>query len=359
MHRQDLPERETGRTRGRCCARSGGSDSDRTLGLWAGASRPCVVRLPARSSLMAKRPRRPLSSRDRYRGFVEDYRHGRLDDDRQADGAKRADPTAAPTDDGQPSPATKRSNRRKYVRDYLNWLRPHRYAVGAVFLLALIAGALQMVEPLFMRFIIDRVLLNKGLDAPARLHRLQLAGVAFLAVIIVSNSFGALKDYRQRLLNVGVMLSLRRSLFDRLLHLPLPKLWDMKTGGILSRLTGDIDTTTGLLQMAIVSPSISIIRLVIAVGLLLALNWRLALTALAIIPGVMVVSLVFSIRVRPIYRVVRKDVERIDGRVGETFSGIRVVRSFGREMRELLDYMLGRHVVLRKEMFAQRREMIL
>ena len=64
-----------------------------------------------------------------------------------------------------------------------------------------------------------------------------------------------LKDYRQRLLNVRVMLSLRRSLFDRLLHLPLPKLWDMKTGGILSRLTGDVDTTTGLLQMAIVSPA--------------------------------------------------------------------------------------------------------
>ena len=88
-----------------------------------------------------------------------------------------------------------------------------------------------------------------------------------------------LKDYRQRLLNVRVMLSLRRSLFDRLLHLPLPKLWDMKTGGILSRLTGDVDTTTGLLQMAIVSPAISVIRLVIAVGVLLTLNWRLALMA--------------------------------------------------------------------------------
>ena len=35
-------------------------------------------------------------------------------------------------------------------------------------------------------------------------------------------------------------------MFQRLLHLPLPKLWDMKTGGILSRLTGDVDTTTGL-----------------------------------------------------------------------------------------------------------------
>ena len=155
------------------------------------------------------------------------------------------------------------------------------------------------------------------------------------------------------------MLSLRRSLFERLLHLPLPKLWDMKTGGILSRLTGDVDTTTGLLQMAIISPAISVIRLLIAVGVLLTLNWRLALTALAIIPGVMLMSFVFSRRVRPIYRVVRKDVEQIDGRVGETFSGIRVVRAFGREMRELLDYMLGRHTVLRKEMFAHRREMVL
>ena len=42
----------------------------------------------------------------------------------------------------------------------------------------------------------------------------------------------------------------------------------------------------------------------------------------------------------------------IDGRVGETFGGIRVVRAFRREARELLDYMRGRHIVLRKEMFA-------
>src|SRR6185503_9385375 len=128
--------------------------------------------------------------------------------------------------------------------------------------------------------------------------------------------------YRQRLLNTRVMLSLRRALFERLLHLPLSKLWDMKTGGILSRLTGDVDTTTGLLQMAIVSPSISLIRLCIAVGVLLTLNWRLALMALAIIPGAMLMSFVFARRIRPIYRAVRKDVEQIDGRVGETFSGI-------------------------------------
>src|SRR6185503_8897795 len=67
----------------------------------------------------------------------------------------------------------------------------------------------------------------------------------------------------------------------------------------------------------------------------------------------------FARRVRPIYRVVRKDSEIIDGRVGETFSGIRVVRAFRREMAELLEYMRGRHGILRKELFAHRRELVL
>ena len=51
------------------------------------------------------------------------------------------------------------------MRDYLRWLWPHRYAVAVVFLLALVRAGLEMIEPLFMRFIIDRVLLNTALDA--------------------------------------------------------------------------------------------------------------------------------------------------------------------------------------------------
>jgi len=304
----------------------------------------------------------PRSSRDRYRRFVQDYKHHRLDDLQEGEENQKPRDDPAKADKDKPAPESKRerrTKRREHLREYLRWLRPHRYAVGVLFVLALLAAGLELLEPLFMRFIIDKVLLNTGLDRASRLVRLHLAGALFVGVIALSNLSNALKDYRQRLVNVRVMLSLRQSLFERLLHLPLPKLWDMKTGGILSRLTGDVDTTTGLLQMAIMSPAISIIRLLIAVALLMALNWRLALTALAIIPGVVLLSFVFSRRVRPIYRVVRKDVERIDGRVGETFSGIRVVRAFGRETRELLDYMLGRHTVLRKEMFAHRREMIL
>jgi ATP-binding cassette, subfamily B, bacterial len=292
-------------------------------------------------------PLRPRTSRQRYDLFVEDYRRRRLDQVAEAENRPHS---------GSPRPTGKR---KEYVRAYLRWLKPHRLSVGLVFLLALVAAGLEMVEPLFMRYIVDRVLLAPGLLAAERYARLNLAGALFLVLIVVARILGAVKDYRQRLLNTKVMLSLRRGLFSRLLRLPLPTLWGMKTGGILSRLSGDVDTTTGLMQMAIVSPAVSVIRLVIAIGVLTTLNWRLALTALAIIPGVMVVSFIAARRVRPIYRSLRKDIERIDGHVGETFSGIRVVRAFRREVHELLEYMRGRHAVLRKELFAQRREMVL
>jgi ATP-binding cassette, subfamily B, bacterial len=296
--------------------------------------------------------KQPRSSRLRFRDFQRDYQLKQLDDQ--------------PTGIDTPVPAEKKSvrqwlhgQRRDYLRAYIRWLWPHRYGVAAVFIFALLAAGIQMIEPLFMRNIIDRILLNPQLDNPARLRRLNTIGLLFLTTVVLNNLIGVLKDYRQHLLNVRVMLSLRRALFDRLLHLPLPKLWDMKTGGILSRLTGDIDTTTGLLQMAIISPSISVIRLIIAVVILMRLNWRLALMALAIIPGIMLISFIFAKRVRPIYRSLRKDAEQIDGRVGETFSGIRVVRAFRREVHELLAYMVGRHTVVRKEMFARRRELVI
>ena len=291
----------------------------------------------------------PRSSRQRYLRFLKDYKERKLDD------ALEPEEATTPPEDKRPAPA----QRREYMRDYLRWLWPHRYATAAVFGLALISAGLEMIAPLFMRYIIDRVLLNTGLDTATRLTHLHIAGAVFVGVVIIENLVGAFKDYRQRLLNTRVILALRRALFRRFLHLPLPRLWDMKTGGILSRLTGDVETTTGLLQMAVVSPAISVLRLVIAVGVLLVINWRLALAAIVVIPGAMLMSFVFARRIRPIYRSVRKDVEQVDGRVGETFTGIRVVRAFRRELWELFDYMVGRHTVLRKELFAHRRELVL
>src|SRR5262245_23027581 len=112
------------------------------------------------------RPEQPRSSRRRYRAFVEDYKHRRLEDPAGAADEKGPD---GPTRAGGEAPAAgpdgrDRSKRREYVRAYLRYLWPHRTSVCAIFLLALVVAGLEMIEPLFMRFIIDRVILNTGLD---------------------------------------------------------------------------------------------------------------------------------------------------------------------------------------------------
>jgi ATP-binding cassette subfamily B protein/subfamily B ATP-binding cassette protein MsbA len=289
----------------------------------------------------------PISSRRRYEIFRTLFKKGDLDalshSDSEADKKKRPDKPA----------------RRRYLRDYVNWLRPHLRPLILLLSTAVIVAGLDMAHPLFMRYIIDNVLVPDASSLESRLTHLHLAGLFFLAVIVVGQLLGDWRNYRQDVLNKQVMLSLRRALHKRLLHLPLHQLSDMKTGGIVSRLGSDINTTTGLLQLAIISPGVAVLRLLMALGTLFLLNWRLAASAIAIVPGIMVISFYFARRVRPIYRAIREDTNKVDGRVAELFGGIRVVRAFQREPREQHNYSVGHHTIVRKELFATRRETVL
>jgi ATP-binding cassette, subfamily B, bacterial len=286
------------------------------------------------------------TSRQRYETFRRAYQEGRVDE-LAANEAK----------DKLPPPP--KEQRRRHLWQYLGWLRPHLSSVAVVLSLAAINAGLDTLPPLFLRYVVDHVLLAKDLASGVRLHTLHLVGLVFLAVLIGARLVDSYRSYRLRQLNARVMLSLRRTLYERLLGLPLQKLSDMKTGGIISRVSGDVDTTSGLLQLALISPALSLLRVAIALVILFALNWRLAFTALTVIPGVMLISLVTARRVRPIYRAIREDKSDVDGRVAETFGGIRVVRAFRRELREARDFGIGHHTALRKELFAHRRELVL
>ena len=89
------------------------------------------------------RKEHPRSSRDRYRRFVQDYKHQRLDDSDEAGENSKKHEDSAKADGDTSTPESKRalrSKRREHVREYLRWLRPHRYAVATLFVLALLAA---------------------------------------------------------------------------------------------------------------------------------------------------------------------------------------------------------------------------
>ena len=296
-------------------------------------------------------PAGPLAktSRERFAQFVDRFKNRSRNEEK---------PEETDSKDDHSGKSSSKQKRRGYLKLYIARLWPHWRMVVLLSFLAVLVAALELCQPLFARYIIDQVLLG-DLTGEEKFWRLNQVGALFLVVIVVTRITGVTRAWNQRLLNIRVVLTLRRALFERLMKLPLEKLSEMKVGGVISRLTDDINKTTGLLQMAVISPGVAGLRLLMAMGILFFLNWKLALTALGILPPIIVLSMIAVRRIRPIYRMIRKAVSKVDGRVGEAFQGIRAVRSFAGEAREFQEFTVSHHHVTRMRMFAARREIIL
>ena len=262
--------------------------------------------------------------------------------------AKSARPDATST---EKKPAA--GNRRAYLRSYVDWLWPYRFTLATLFALAMVSAVLDLVWPLAIKSIINGLVPGH----PAASLNWLAGGV--IALLLVKQLIDTSRSYRTSVLNAKVIFRLRGRLFGRLLTLPLNDLGELKTGGIVSRLSSDVDAVSGLVQSAVISPAVATLRVVLTVGLLLYLSWRLAVVALVMLPPIAVASFLWSRRVRPIYRRAQADRTGVDADVSETFGGIRVVRAFRREPAARRAYAVGHHTIIRRGLAANRLELIL
>lgn len=282
----------------------------------------------------------PHSSRQRYRLFRKEqaWRKSMHDDDANKD--------ETPTVD-------KKLERRTYLQRYRELIWPYRFAVGKLILVGMFAAACEMVFPAATGLITDKILVNQWkLEYHQQVSALMWASLGVLGLLLLSRGMETYRNVKTVALNHRFIVRLRRRLHRHLLHLPLGELHDLKTGTIVSRLSGDVDKATGLLQMAVMSPLAAMWRVLFASTILLVWNWKLALVVWAVLPPMVLVSLLWVKRIRPIFRSAGRDRNQIDARATEAFSGIRVVRSFRRENRERRDYSVADNTMVRKRLFG-------
>ncbi len=251
----------------------------------------------------------------------------------------------------------RRQRRRQHLRDYMHWLRPYRWSIAGLMGLAAVAAAFDLVQPAAFGLVIDRILLNDQLTHQQKQVWLSVVCGGVFALLLLARAVESLRWWWMIVVNTKVVHRLRQTLMEHCMRLPLGEITDLKAGGIVSRLSGDVDQTTGLMQMAVMSPAAAIIRITFVMAVLFSWNWQLAIVACAMLPPMVVMSLAWVARVRPIYRSASKDRNAIDGRVTETFGGLRVVRSFRREAREGRDYAVSNHTIIRKRLLAHAMEL--
>jgi ATP-binding cassette subfamily B multidrug efflux pump len=229
----------------------------------------------------------------------------------------------------------------RLMKRLLGYMRPYRWRV--VFALALVAVVtpLELAPPILFQRAIDNHLVpwSKGLLAEAMAwHGILLISVFYLGVLV----FDFLAQYVQiRIMQrVGqeTMYDMRTEIFGRLQRLPMTYFDRNPVGRLMTRVTTDVDALNDLFAAGVVTMINDFFLLVVMAGLLFKIDWRLALDAMAVLPFIFVVTLMFRKYVRDANRSIRTAIARINSFLQEYISGMAVVQLFNREKKARLDF---------------------
>jgi ATP-binding cassette subfamily B protein len=246
--------------------------------------------------------------------------------------------------------------RKSNFRAYLEILSPYRAAFVRIFIAAVVTELLYLAVPITTRHIIDGVLMRQGLADTEKTRVLIQIGLILFATLVAAQGLDFWRRFYTVLVNGRFVRALRLKLFSHLMDIPLGKIHELKTGGIVSRLTSDAENLTGILQMAVISPSVAFLRIAITFGILIHWHLPLALVAAGFIPPLVYISLIYILKVRPIYRSISNDRSAQDARTSEVFAGIRAIKAYEMQTLEKRRYNLGQALMFRKNIFASLKE---
>jgi ATP-binding cassette subfamily B multidrug efflux pump len=223
----------------------------------------------------------------------------------------------------------------------LRYMAPYQWQV--VFALALVAivTPLELAPPLLFQRAIDNYLVPgaKSVAAiPQAWHGVILISLVYFAVLV----FDFLAQYVQiRIMQrVGqqTMYDMRTEIFGRLQRLPMSYYDRNPVGRLMTRVTTDVDALNDLFAAGVVTMINDFFLLVVMAGLLFRIDRRLALDALAVLPFIFVVTLVFRKYVRDANRKIRTAIARINAFLQEYISGMSVVQLFNRERKARAEF---------------------
>ncbi|MBN2449244.1 MAG: ABC transporter ATP-binding protein [Lentisphaeria bacterium] len=207
----------------------------------------------------------------------------------------------------------------------LPFVRPYRRALGAAGLLTLLSTGGGLLIPLLTRHLID-IEIAQG-DLAGLLRR-----GGWLALVMLATYLGAGgQSYLLALVGQKTLYSLRARLFEHLQRLSVAYHDRHIVGVTVSRVINDVSVIQNLLSEGLVTLVGDSILIVGTVVVMLLLDPRLALAALAVFPVMVLVTVLFSRRARDAYRETRENVAVLVGNLAENIGGMRVIQSFARE----------------------------
>jgi ATP-binding cassette subfamily B protein len=209
----------------------------------------------------------------------------------------------------------------------LGFLRPYRAGVAGSLVLAAAAMGTGVLIPFLVGRAIDSVRRSEPDLMP-------------LALVIVSAGvlrlvFSVVRRLVAGRVSLGVEFDLRGRMYEHLQSLELGFFDTQQTGQLMSRSTVDLQAVRFFLGYGLVFILQSLVTILIAAAVMLAVNPRLAAVTLAPVPFIVWVATRYGKRNRPASQEVQQRIAELTAEAEENVSGVRVVKAFARERRQL------------------------
>jgi ATP-binding cassette, subfamily B, multidrug efflux pump len=213
----------------------------------------------------------------------------------------------------------------RLMRRLLRYLRPYRRQVAVALVAIITGGAASLAQPYLIKIAIDQYVAVRRLDG--------LGGLAVLYLLVLTVAFASeyVQTWTMQLTGQRIMFDLRMEIYGHLQRLDLRFYDKNPVGRLMTRVTSDVDVLNDLFTSGVVTVFGDLFALIGIMVMMLAMNWRLALVAFAVLPLVGFVTQWFRRNVRDSYRVVRGWIARINAFLQENITGMTTVQLFGRE----------------------------
>ncbi len=210
------------------------------------------------------------------------------------------------------------------ARRLLSELRPYGRQLNFVFMLVVLGAASQALGP----YLIGRAIDGAIRDGDGR--ELLLTMLVLLAVYGVGAAAQRGQTYRIGSVGQDILASLRRRLFEKFQGLPLSYFDRNPVGSLMSRVINDVATLNQFLSQGLTQILGSLFSLVGIVIAMLALEWRLALACLTVIPAMALLTSLFARRARRAFRTTRQTIGDVTSGLEEEIGGVREAQAFNR-----------------------------
>jgi ATP-binding cassette subfamily B protein len=229
----------------------------------------------------------------------------------------------------------------RLMRRLLTYLRPYRWQVTIAIVSIILKSFCDVLGPYLVKVAVDRYLAPvKGATlglwswlSPSPLHGIAQISTIYFGLLGFTFLLEFLQTYFMQWTGQKVMFDLRSQIFRHLQRMHIAFYDKNPVGRLVTRVTTDVDALNEMFTSGVVSIFEDLFVLLGILGIMLCMNWKLALITFAVLPFIVMATKIFRDKVRDSYRRIRTAIARINSYLQEHVSGMVVLQLFNRERK--------------------------